>query len=128
MVLPPRVREAVVEHALLCRPHEACGLLAMDAVGRIRMAYPLTNADASPDRFTIAPEEQFGALTHAENSGWVIGGVFHSHPRGPAVPSAIDLAQPHDPEWIHVLVGFSPRLEVRTWSFNRGEADEIGIA
>lgn len=100
----------------------------MDAVGRIRMAYPLTNDDASPDRFTIAPEEHFGALTHAENSGWVIGGVFHSHPRGPAVPSAIDLAQPHDPEWIHVLVGFSPRLEVRTWSFHRGEADEIGIA
>lgn len=89
------------------------------------MAYPLTNAEKSPVRFTIAPEEHFGALRHAESRGWDIGGVFHSHPSGGAVPSAVDLAQPHDPDWFHLVIGLQPRVELRAWWISEGSAVEI---
>lgn len=92
------------------------------------MAYPLTNAAASPVRFTIAPEEHFGAMCHAEARGWEIGGVFHSHPSGSAVPSPVDLAQPHDPDWFHLVVGLRPRRELRAWRIREGTAVEIGTS
>lgn len=89
------------------------------------MAYPLTNAVAAPNRFTIEPTEHYGALVHAESHGWDIGGVFHSHPTGPAVPSDYDLAQAHDPDWFHLIVGFAPGVHVRAWRMVDGEAIEL---
>nr|MBO2500672.1 M67 family peptidase [Acidimicrobiia bacterium] len=121
------VKEAVIRHAEACLPDECCGLLAVDAVGRIRFVYPLTNADPSPTTFTIAPEEHFAALRHAERHGWEIGGVFHSHPKGPPELSEVDLAQPHDPDWIHVVVGFVPEPAVRAWRIRGGEPAEVPI-
>lgn len=111
----------------MCRPAEACGLVAIDRGDRLVMAYPLTNVEASPARFTIAPEEHFGALRHAEAMGWEIGGVFHSHPTGTAVPSPVDLAQPHDPDWFHLVVGLRPRPELRAWRIRHGGAVEIAV-
>ncbi len=128
MRLPEGVSEAVIRHAESCLPDECCGLLAVDAVGRIRFAYPLTNADPSPTTFTIAPEEHFAALRHAERLGWEIGGVFHSHPDGPAELSEVDLSQPHEPDWIHLVVGFVPRQEVKGWWVGGGKPVEVPLA
>ena len=102
-------------------------LLAVDAGSHLRMAYPLTNAEQSATRFTITPEEHFGALRHAEARGWRIGGVFHSHPAGGAVPSPVDLAQPHDPDWLHLVVGLSPRPQLRAWRYLGGAPVEIPV-
>lgn len=126
--VPAPIREAIIRHAEMCFPNEACGLIAVDRGGKLTMAYPLTNAERSPVRFTIVPEEHFGALRHAESRGWEIGGVFHSHPDGGAVPSAVDLAQPHDPDWFHLLVGLQPRFELRAWWISDGAPVEIAIA
>ncbi len=103
--LPRQIHDAVLAHAVYCAPHEACGLLGVDDAGAVRMAYCLTNADASPTRFTVAPEEHFGALRHAERRGWTLGGVFHSHPDAAAYPSATDVAGALEPEWLHLIVG-----------------------
>ena len=84
MVIPGQIREALLAHAFACHPEESCGLLASDPSGRLRMAYPLTNALHSPTNYTIEPTEHFRALKHAELSGWEISGVFHSHPHSEA--------------------------------------------
>ncbi len=110
----------MIRHAMNCLPEEACGLLAVDSSRQVRMVYPLTNTEHSAVSFTIEPREHFGALQHAERSGWNLGGVFHSHPQGPADLSPTDIHQPHDPDWFHIVVGFSPRLEVRGWSISAG--------
>lgn len=117
-----------MRHGLNCLPEEACGLLAMDGSGRIRMAYPLTNADHSSSRFTISPVEHFGAIRHAEGRGWEIGGVFHSHPSGPSVLSATDLDQPHDPEWLHIVVGLAPTIAIRAWRIDNGRPLEVTLS
>ena len=92
-------------HALWCAPEEACGLLAADASGRVRMAYCLTNLDASPVSYTLDPAEHVGALRHAERRGWHLAAVFHSHPRGAPVPSPTDVARALEPDWVYVVIG-----------------------
>ncbi|HLT95768.1 MAG TPA: M67 family metallopeptidase [Acidimicrobiia bacterium] len=121
LAIPAQIHDAIVVHALVCQPFEACGLLASDPNGRLRMAYALDNAVREPDRFTIEPDQHFGALRHAERHGWEIGGVFHSHPTSGPQMSATDLAQPHESGWIHVIVGFVPRLSLGVWRVANGE-------
>lgn len=110
--VPRQVYEAILAHARFCRPYEACGLFAVDHDGEIRFVYACTNRARSRTRFVVDPTEHFRAIQHAESNGWSIGGDFHSHPSGGAVPSEADEAGALDPTWFHVIVG---RDDVRAW-------------
>ncbi len=119
--LHPELVAAIVQHMRFCAPDEACGLLAVDASGEPVMAYCLTNVDHSPRRrFTVDPAEHFRAMRHAEANGWAIGGSFHSHPRGRAVPSPVDVAAALDPTWWYVVAGPASRPEVRAYRIVEG--------
>ena len=78
--------------------------------------YPTANQDASPMSYTIPPEQHYDALVDAETQGWEIGGVFHSHPRGPATMSATDLERAIEPGWVYVVVGLGTGEPVLTVS------------
>jgi proteasome lid subunit RPN8/RPN11 len=127
--VPEPIREAILVWAEACHPEESCGLLASDAAGRLRMAYPLTNILHSPTNYTIDPTEHFRALKHAERSGWEITGVFHSHPHSAAYPSATDVALAPDPEWLYLLVGMEDRRrpQLRGFRIRRGRVHEIPL-
>lgn len=127
--IPPDIMDAVVAHARFTLPEEACGLLAVDAAGALRMAYCLTNVARSAAAFTVDPDEHFAALRHAESRGWTIGGVFHSHPRGRAVPSRTDVAGALESGWLHLIVGLGPpEPEIRAWRIVAGRAFEVAVA
>jgi proteasome lid subunit RPN8/RPN11 len=104
--LPEELRHQILEHCLATLPNEACGMLAMDG-DRVVKVYPTGNDDESPISYTIPPQEHFDALTDAESHGWRLGGVFHSHPHGPARMSDTDVARVADPQWVYVVVGFN---------------------
>jgi proteasome lid subunit RPN8/RPN11 len=108
------LRRQIVDHCISELPNEGCGLLAVDG-DRVVKVYPTQNGDASPRSYTIPPQEHYDALVDAEANGWVIGGVFHSHPDGPAEMSAVDLARALDPDWVYVVVGLGGEVPaVRT--------------
>ena len=118
--------DAMVQHARFCAPDEACGLLAVDRAGTPVMAYCLSNVHTSPrHRFTVDPVEHYRAMRHAEGNGWAIGGSFHSHPMGRAVPSSLDIAGAVDPHWWYAVVGPVSRPEVRVFRIVGGVADEV---
>ncbi len=94
----------MVAHARFGYPEEACGLLASDPSGQIRMVYCLTNAEHSPVAYTVDPTEHVKAWRHAERSGWELSGVFHSHTHTAAYPSRTDVARALEPEWLYLLV------------------------
>jgi proteasome lid subunit RPN8/RPN11 len=120
VVLPDQVAAAVIAHAAFCSPEEACGLLASDAGGALRMAYATTNADHSPVRFTVAPEEHFAALRHAERQGWIISGSFHSHPASAPYPSRRDIEGGLEPDWLYLIVGLATgRPQVRGYRIRK---------
>lgn len=126
--LPRQIHDAMVAHAVFCAPYEACGLLAVGDGGALHMVYCLTNADRSRRRFTVVPQEHFAAMQHAERHGWLIGGVFHSHPGAAARPSAVDIAAGLDPTWLHFIVGPLPDPEVRAFHIRSGAVFEVPLS
>lgn len=119
-----RMITAMVEHARYESPREACGLMAVAGPGEVAFIYCLTNVDASAQTFTIDPEEVFSANAHAERHGWEVGGMFHSHPQGPPVPSATDRASGPPAGWIYALVSGEG---VRVFSISGRQAHPLEI-
>lgn len=126
MHLPAEIREAMVAHARFCYPEEACGLLAADAAGQLRMAITMANADRSSTRYSLDPTEHYRALRYADRRGWELAGVFHSHPDSAPYPSPTDVALAADPTWLYVIVGLGgPRSpEVRGYWIRDGLVTE----
>lgn len=123
--VPAQIFEGMVGHSRFSYPEEACGLLAADDSGRLRMVYCLTNAEHSESSYTVDPTEHFRALQHAESRGWSLAGAFHSHPHSPAFPSSTDLRLAAEPEWVYFIVGLQGPPEVRGYSLKQGEINEI---
>lgn len=103
IVLADELKGEILAHCRSALPNEGCGLLAVDG-DRVVRVYPTDNDDASPSSYTIPAQEHYDALTDAEANGWELGGVFHSHPSGPARMSTIDLSRVADPEWVYLVV------------------------
>lgn len=129
VALPRQVSEAIIAHARFCDPEEACGLLAANGDGAIRMVYATTNVDHSKVRFTVAPHEHFGAIRHAEHHGWSITGSFHSHPQSSAFPSSRDIAGALDPTWLYLIVGMGEgEPELRGFRIRDSLISEVALS
>jgi proteasome lid subunit RPN8/RPN11 len=123
--LPDDLRRRIVDHCRAALPNEGCGLLAMDGDVVVEV-YPTANDDASPLSYTIPPEEHYRALIDVEGRGWRLGGVFHSHPSGPAVMSSLDVTRAVHPEWVYVVVGAD--FEVAAWQVAEGMSRPVALA
>ncbi|MDD2695267.1 MAG: M67 family metallopeptidase [Anaerolineales bacterium] len=115
---------AAVERSL---PLEACGLLA--GVGNEALAVlPVTNSLRSPVAYRMDPQEQLQAFLSIEAHGWDLLAIYHSHPSGPAHPSATDISQAYYPETPYLI--WSPRKEgwqCRGFFIRDGEVSEIRL-
>ncbi len=98
----------LVGHAYDGLPDEACGLIAGPAgpAGGAEVAhfYRCRNAAESARVYTLDPLDHLRAERDAEQHGWEIVGVVHSHTHTPAFPSPTDVAQAPDPAWHYVIV------------------------
>lgn len=83
---------AMQRHINFEAPLEACGLLGGKA-GVVELVLPVKNAAASRVRFQMEPRAQLRALEQIEAEGLELLAIFHSHPKGPSVPSPTDLAE-----------------------------------
>lgn len=126
--VPREIIDAMFAHAHWSYPHEACGLVAVDDDGPV-MVFCLTNVADSGDRFTIDPVEHFGCIRFADERGWSIGGVFHSHVSSDAYPSSIDVAEGGDPEWVHYILGplSGPKPTVRAFTIDGDHVAEVSL-
>jgi desampylase len=79
-------------HAAAALPHEACGILLGER-GRITEARAAANVHLTPHtHFEIDPQALVDAHRTARAGGLAVIGYYHSHPCGPATPSATDRA------------------------------------
>ena len=86
MLIPPAVRDALVEHAEAEAPNEACGLILLrDSIAEEYV--PGQNAAASPYRFELVADPE---LWFKEDDGYELA-VFHSHVSSPPRPSRTDV-------------------------------------
>jgi proteasome lid subunit RPN8/RPN11 len=103
---PLRIHERVVatilDHAAADAPLECCGLLLAEN-DTIVAAHRARNALASETRYVIDPADHFAALRAARARGQRIVGGYHSHPAGPATPSARDIDESPGGDWLHAI-------------------------
>lgn len=133
LVLPRAIADALLGHARREVPNEACGLLAGDlATGRATAYHPARNAEASPLRYTVHPDDLVRIVFGIEDAGEDLVGIFHSHTHTPAVPSATDLRSAQYPDAFYVLAtlsdpGASPEAALRAWRITGGASREVPL-
>lgn len=115
----------MIEHAAQGRPEEVVGVLAGEydeGRSRVERRYRAENAATRPRvRYEIAPEEELGVLEAIDDDGLDVVGFYHSHPRGPLEPSAVDAELAAWPGYSYVIVSLESEAEVGSWRWD-GEA------
>ena len=133
LTLPVSVAEEMLAHAGSELPNEACGLLAGDLLtGRASAFHPARNAEESPLRYDVHPDDLVRIVFGIEDAGEDLVGIFHSHTHTPAVPSPTDLRTAQYPDAFYVLATLSepdagPAEALRAWRIIGGVSSEVPL-
>jgi proteasome lid subunit RPN8/RPN11 len=100
------VIDAVVDHARREAPLECCGLL-LGADDDVLESWLARNLRGSRTAYLVDPEDHFAAIRKARAAGLLVVGGYHSHPRSLPVPSATDIAEATDPEFLYLIVSLA---------------------
>ena len=110
------VIDAMLREAAKAAPHEACGVLLghLDAaLAHIVGIKPAANVATTPDiHFEIDLQTLIDCHRAARSGGPAVVGYYHSHPAGPASPSATDRAQAAGDRRVWAIIGEG---QVRFW-------------
>ena len=90
MRIPRDIYEELIEHARADAPNECCGLIG-GGDGEARTLYRARNAEASPLRYRLDPQDQFRIMSELERRGEELVAIYHSHTNSPAYPSQTDI-------------------------------------
>ncbi len=133
LAIPASVAEELLAHSRSELPNEACGLLGGDLVsGRATAFHPARNSEASPLRYNVHPDDLVRIVFAIEDAGEDLVGIFHSHTRSPAVPSATDRRAAQYPEAFYVLATLAdpdagPAESLRAWRIRDGSSTEVPL-
>lgn len=106
------VLERILAEAAAVYPRECCGILLGDGTA-VRALEPARNVHPAPEtHFEIDPRALIDAHRAARADGPQVMGYYHSHPRGPAEPSATDRAVAAGDRRVWAIAGEG---EVRFW-------------
>jgi len=118
---------AIEEHARREHPAECCGLLS-GKNGSITDIHPVRNEAEKPEtRYFATPEELFAAMRRIRESGQTLLGVYHSHPRTPAYPSASDVEMAFYPEAFYFIISLEPSVQLRAFKIEDSKIEDVEI-
>jgi [CysO sulfur-carrier protein]-S-L-cysteine hydrolase len=114
--------DEMVAHAREEAPNECCGMVG-STDGHAVAVYRAVNAEASPLRFRIDPEEQLELHTRIEGAGLDMGAIYHSHTRTEPRPSQTDINFAKLwPGVLWIIVGLGgDGADVKTWAIEDGQ-------
>jgi proteasome lid subunit RPN8/RPN11 len=127
--IAPAVREAIIRHARRESPRECCGFLVGVPKG-ILYALPMPNVAARATRYRIDNRAHIDIRRVLRRfvPALSVVGVYHSHPAGPAQPSARDVDEAMYPDWAYLIVGLEHRPpRVRGFRIRRGRVDGLRL-
>ena len=105
LTVTAQVLQQIGEHAISCYPEEACGLLVgRSASSEVVEFHPCENITHSAKVYTINPKQHLVIERNAEDAGFDVVGVVHSHTHTEAYPSSTDVPQAPDPGWHYMIV------------------------
>ncbi len=108
---------------------EVCGLVASRG-DRPEEMYPVTNVAGQPGKlFRMEPKELIDSMRRIRERGEELFAIYHSHPHGPATPSATDLREAEYPDALYLIVSLGTEgvLEMRGYRLNGESAREVAL-
>ena len=133
LTVPRALARELLEHARAELPNEACGLLA-GSLSDARAAgyHPARNADASPLRYSVHPEDLVRITFAIDDAGQDLVAIFHSHTHTPAVPSPTDRRAAMYPDAFYLLASLTdpdaaPERALRAWRIHGGQSFEVPL-
>ena len=130
--IPRRFADEMIDHCEADRPNEACGMLGLSD-GEVVKVFRMTNAAASPVRYSLEPREQLAVENTIADNGWD-GAPFHSHTRTEAYPSPTDVRLAvGDIPYLIVSLADSPAsiraflIKKENWEDETGEIEEVPV-
>ena len=133
LTLSTTIADQLLAHARAELPNEACGLLSGDlAAGRAVAFHPARNAEASPLRYNVHPDDLVRIVFGIEDTGEDLVAIFHSHTHTPAVPSATDHRTAQYPDAFYVLATLADpdaaaAESLRAWRIRDGRSTEVPL-
>ena len=126
ITLSAELVEEMIAHARSVLPQEACGFLIGSGTQAARFQ-AMPNSLASATAYEIDPALLAGTFRALRENGEDLVAIVHSHPRGPAEPSARDRERAFYPQAAHVIISLadSDHPQVRGYRIIDGEAYEI---
>jgi proteasome lid subunit RPN8/RPN11 len=121
--------QEIVAHARDDVPNECCGMVA-GRNGKATRVYRARNAEESPFRYVIHPQDQFRITMEIEDRGEEIAAIYHSHTKSPAEPSQTDINLAEswpDPVYLICSLAQADAPDVRAWSIRDGSVEEVEL-
>ncbi|HEY7121377.1 MAG TPA: M67 family metallopeptidase [Solirubrobacterales bacterium] len=129
MRIPKAIYEEMLQHAREEAPNECCGILG-GKDGEATSAYRATNAEQSPLRYTLDPNDLF-RITFREipEREEEMLAIYHSHTASPAYPSQTDINLATYPDAVYLIVSLAEDEEpLRGFRIDDGEVTEVELA
>jgi proteasome lid subunit RPN8/RPN11 len=131
IILESRIRQLLTDDAVDTFPDECCGFLfGREERDGTRVVIDILVVDNSKQgdktrRFEISPTDYMTAERHALINDWDLLGIYHSHPRHPAIPSEHDrvAAQPYF-SYVIISVMDKDTVDFRSWLLNEEQQFE----
>ena len=108
--------DEIIAHAMEDDPNECCGILAGQD-GRVAKLYRMTNAEQSPYRYSMDPQELYHTYREIDDAGWDVVAIYHSHTHSEAYPSATDVRLATWSDAYYILVSLLNRDEPSVRAF-----------
>jgi proteasome lid subunit RPN8/RPN11 len=128
MRITQSVYDGLVEHAREEAPNECCGILGGND-GEATTLYRATNAEHSPLRYTLDPNDLF-RITFREipDNDEEMLAIYHSHTASPAYPSQTDINLATYPDSIYLILSLAEGEEpLRGFRIDDGQVSEVEL-
>ncbi len=119
--IPKPIHIAMIEHAQREAPQECCGILG-GRDGTVQKAFELRNAEQSPIRYLMSPQEQIKVFEEMDRDSLEMLAIYHSHTHTEAFPSETDVKLAFYPEVASVIISLKEETPVVKAFRIRGEA------
>lgn len=120
LTIPRQLQERLVRWAKRRAPREICGAL-VGRRGRASQVIPARNVAPGLDSFYMDPRDLVAIWRYVERGGRDLLAFYHSHPRGPGIPSPRDIQESHYPEQAMVIIHpDDPARPIRAFALEPG--------
>lgn len=129
VVLPSHLVEQMLAQACASPHAEICGLVTARN-GHPSRCIAVRNVAPQPQRlFSMDPQQQIAAMRSMREQGEELYGIYHSHPQGPAEPSATDIEQAAYPEALYLIIALNGerRPQLRAYRISDGKTRAVQL-